>query len=685
MNRVYIFSRPCIPKVRVAGQEMDWKRLNTKWIHLDIESKELSLEYPRNTLSFILTGSTQFAIYKDELIPLKTSLNRILLISDIDNTLFNKTSQAKSAYHCFIRFWIENYEFSGSKLVYNTGRCLAAYNKDKDEFYEPDLLMSVLGNYAYKYDNDENLVLQESFDLFVEQFKNTDWDADEYYEDFKGFFPWITSCFISKDPYNLYFKIPRIENDERMDEISKHVKNENQRKINGKLMEAKTIITGQGSQDIWSLEIIPKFAGKGLAVRYAQWILGFSDFDTFTAGDSLNDKDAFKIQIRGVIVGNAEESLVQWYSKKQRNHLYLSSQHYALGIIDLLTTYNLQESPSKIYIYKPEFPNPSVLIQGKKKPLETFKQKWSCFETNQNSFELESPSLKFLEIPKPGRYALFDSTLIQITPNLSPILLVSDLDNTLFNDTEAGVTYYKDFLKFWLTFHEFNGSFLVYNTGRNMPHYLEDEYRLFKPDLILLCLSSFAYFYDKNLSLKQDLDLEKNNFSLKHDWDTSLFTEALCEKFNLNREVVIRSYDTYILLKLEEDFALQHYREIRTFSRNKEKKLINGRVFHAEVTLIQHNLIHERYLEIRPLFVGKGIGLRYAQKKFSFSNENIFAAGDSPNDIDSLKLPVNGIVMSNSEELLLEWFRKKIRKNLMISEEKWAKGLEIELEKRLII
>jgi hypothetical protein len=46
---------------------------------------------------------------------------------------------------------------------------------------------------------------------------------------------------------------------------------------------------------------------------------------------------------------------------------------------------------------------------------------------------------------------------------------------------------------------------------------------------------------------------------------------------------------------------------------------------------------------------------------------------------------VNGIVMSNSEELLLEWFRKKIRKNLMISEEKWAKGLEIELEKRLII
>jgi hypothetical protein len=159
MNRVFIFSRPVTPKVEVSGEEIGWKRLNFKWVYVDIESMELALIYDESRLEFKLSDSNQFAIYKGELLSLKTSPHRILLISDLDNTLYNHTDQGKSAYNDFIIFWIKNYEFNGSKLVYNTGRHLSEYNQDKIKFYEPDLLMSALGNYAYKYDENENLVL----------------------------------------------------------------------------------------------------------------------------------------------------------------------------------------------------------------------------------------------------------------------------------------------------------------------------------------------------------------------------------------------------------------------------------------------------------------------------------------------------------------------------------------------
>jgi HAD superfamily hydrolase (TIGR01484 family) len=314
-------------------------------------------------------------------------------------------------------------------------------------------------------------------------------------------------------------------------------------------------------------------------------------------------------------------------------------------------------------------PEIQVLVNGQEQVLKTFKQKWFYFNTSSKSFEIHSDSTKSFQIPSPGRYVFYDSELVSIKSNPSSILLVSDLDNTIFNETEKGLEYYKNFIKFWLIHFEFNGSFLVYNTGRSMPDYLEDIHRLYKPDMILMYLSTYAYVLDEFLGLKEDPGLRKYNSAYQHDWNTDLFNEALCEKYGISRDSVVRSYETYLLIKLEKNFALEKFKEIRTFARNKEKKcIINGSVFHAEIVIIKFNLVNERFYEIRPLFVGKGNGLRFAQKKFGFFDEDVFTAGDSPNDIDSLKVPVHGIVMKNGEELLLEWFGKKYRKHLVVSQ-----------------
>ena len=100
--------------------------------------------------------------------------------------------------------------------------------------------------------------------------------------------------------------------------------------------------------------------------------------------------------------------------------------------------------------------------------------------------------------------------------------------------------------------------------------------------------------------------------------------------------------------------------------------------------MLKLGMMGKRFLEIIPLFVGKGFGVRYAQRKYSFDDSCTFAAGDSPNDIDSLKLSVWGIAMENSEEMLMEWVKKKERSHLVVSNGKWARGLKNELEKRIV-
>ena len=682
MKRLYIYSRPEVPSVYINQAEASCQRLNQKWIYLNHDSSEVTIKYEHTSKTFLIPDHPQQAIYKDFLIKICNSPKRILLVTDLDNTIFNTTPAGLLAYETFIKTWLESFEFNGSKLVYNTGRCLREYNKDKDKLYEPDLVLSVLGNYCYKYNKESNLDLQDSLPLFVDEFKDDEWDAEVYYQDLVVNFPWVSNFFISLDPYNLYFKILNQDNLEKIQEIVNFVKID--RKVAGKVMKAKTILTSQGSSEVTSLEIIPKFAGKGLAVKYAQWLLGFSDWDTFLAGDSLNDKDALKLKVRGVIVGNAEESLLNWYRKKTRNQILHSDRKFALGVVDLLTRFNLYEHYSTVFIYRESEVQVRVTVMGQEVELKPFKNKWLYFRTAACKFCLDQGKSLEFELKDYARYAVYKQVLLRIENNLSPVLLVSDLDNTLFNESEEGIRCYEKFIEFWIVFHEFNGSVLVYNTGRNLPHYQEDEFRLFRPDLVILCLSSFAYFYDENCELKQDLGLRKVNSVKTHDWDTGLFTEWLCETFNLDRSVVFRSYDTYILLKLDEEFAINNYRTIRDFARNKTNQEKNGFVFHAKVTMIKHNLVNQRYFEIRPLFVGKGIGLKYAQKKFSFENESTYAAGDSPNDIDSLKLPVNSIVMANSEEMLLVWLGKKLRENKVLTKEPWALGLLNELQKKLV-
>ena len=683
MAKVFLPAKPKIPHVMQGDQEVTFKNFGSKWALAEVLAGELSIILDDEVTKYQLEDGFEYAIYKKELLKIDRSRNRVLLVTDLDGTMVGENNQIMEDYETFIKFWIKFYEFNGSKLVYNTGRLIDEYIRDQHLFYEPDLAVLLLGNYAYKFDKNGQPVLLDSFFEFLHQSKTHDWDVKAYYEEIIQKFPFLKDYFIQFDVDNLFFKLPSTLMSEYERSIISYCKNKEKRVIEGKCMIAKVIITSQGEKDVKLLEIIPAYSGKGLAVKYAQSLLGFIDEETFTAGDSLNDRHAFKTKdVKGVIVANSEITLIDWFNKKPRDNIYLSNEKWGLGVIDLLNKFSIRENSSTVFFYREKPDLIQVYENENEIEYKTFKQKWFYFVTDSKEFSIAGQTFT---LPTSGRYAIYKNELLEIKRNLFNILLVSDLDGTLIHSSAEGMQFYHDFIKFWIQYYEFNSSVLVHNTGRNLPDYNQESENFFRPDLLLLCLSNFAYTLSSDLSQLEDpFFIPFKNSIPKHDWDSILLTEIFKQKFNLKNENFQRIYDTYILAKVDSKLVKKRFKEIKELVQNKDNVCINGIVFKGKVRMLKLGMMGKRFLEIIPLFVGKGFGVRYAQRKYSFDDSCTFAAGDSPNDIDSLKLSVWGIAMENSEEMLMEWVKKKERSHLVVSNGKWARGLKNELEKRIV-
>lgn len=683
MSTIYLYSKKIELIVLVNESEVALSEFSTKWKYFQTSSENFIVKFNGKAVEYSLSTSENYAIYREQLIKLEPYPNRLLLATDLDKTIFHNTQEGLEAYSRFIHYWIAHFEFNGSKLVYNTGRSLAEYLPDIEHFYEPDLLITAISNFIYKFDQNGNAVLQESFHLFVEDFADSEWDSKLFCEILFEKFPCLREYIQAADPYNIFFLAPKEAVEGILKEFILFVRNNENIKINNRCFKGKTIVSTQGTADKIYLEVLPKFGGKGLGIKFAQYIFGFTTSETLIAGDSLNDKDSFKSGHQGVIVKNAEELLLAWYNKRERPNIILSNLKYADAVIDFITTESRRSGKlSTIFIY-PALP--PFLVNNTQLTLPRFKEKWSVFETDLLDFSISNPEVKTYTLQHPGRYAIYNNTLIPISNNLSRVLLVTDLDNTIFNSSPEGLAYYSNFIEFWIRHFEFNGSFLVYNSGRDYKSLLEDIHLLFLGDLHQLCLGNFAYILNRNLELIPDtgFGILKDNSGEKHDWDSQLLFDALKEKFNLTNEHLKVLYDTYFLLYVPKQITDENLPNIKKFIKNYENHEIGGRVFHGKVRMLSLGLEDFRYVEIIPLFLGKNLGVRFAQKKFSFGDENTYAAGDSLNDKDALKLPVNGIVMCNGEETLINWFRKKHRKNLTVTSEKYAFGLQTELQKAL--
>ena len=84
------------------------------------------------------------------------------------------------------------------------------------------------------------------------------------------------------------------------------------------------------------LDILPRRASKGKAIKYLKYKYEFPPSKVMVAGDSGNDEDMIKGNNNGLVVGNHSEELEKLKGKPR---VFFSSRNYAAGIIDGLVHY----------------------------------------------------------------------------------------------------------------------------------------------------------------------------------------------------------------------------------------------------------------------------------------------------------------------------------------------------------
>ena len=306
------------------------------WYLALIPELAFSVELNNKIIHYKIPSIGKYAIYNNELLPISNSYKKILLVSDVDGTLYKENAECLNALNSFNRFWISNFEFNGSKLVYNTGRSIAFYSEIKDILLIPDTIITVVGGYAYKFNEYKTPCLLEDYDLILNDYIHGDWDPFLIYQLLLEKFPCLAGCFANILSRRVLMIVPDAVINQYYEEISEFLQNKNREERKGKCMMSRIVYTHQWLVGEAFFEIMPIYSTKKLGVLYFQRKFGFSLENTLAAGDSMNDKELLKYCANSVLVGNAEPNIVKWVNKKNRPNVYHSQLSYANAIVEAL-------------------------------------------------------------------------------------------------------------------------------------------------------------------------------------------------------------------------------------------------------------------------------------------------------------------------------------------------------------
>jgi hydroxymethylpyrimidine pyrophosphatase-like HAD family hydrolase len=106
--------------------------------------------------------------------------------------------------------------------------------------------------------------------------------------------------------------------------------------------QAHIIYSGWG--DWRYVDVVAERGGKLEAIEWVRALYAIPAGRCMTAGDSLNDVEMFKGTSPGVIVGNAQQGLLQWwngYREEPPGRIVVARAPDALGIIEGLSRHGL--------------------------------------------------------------------------------------------------------------------------------------------------------------------------------------------------------------------------------------------------------------------------------------------------------------------------------------------------------
>lgn len=251
-------------------------------------------------------------------------MSQFLFVTDLDYTLVGNEEALKDLNQKLD----DHRQEYGTKIVYATGRSLTLYKELTQEqaLLEPDALITSVGTEIY----------------FDSNYESADGNWAEKLAD-----GWNREL-ISEIAGKFADLVLQQESEQRLFKVSYHLTEEAAVEVLPRLKSSlenhhlKFNLIYSGSND---LDILPRYADKGLAVKFLQQKWEINSQTTVVCGDSGNDIALFKVgEERGIIVGNARPELIAWYNANLTDYRYLATKHYAAGILEGLQYFNFVQN-----------------------------------------------------------------------------------------------------------------------------------------------------------------------------------------------------------------------------------------------------------------------------------------------------------------------------------------------------
>jgi len=273
---------------------------------------------------FCIFRKSFFPIKNHEFLREKMDDKAFIFFTDLDDTLFGNEEYLQE----FYEHWIPNCLFDvQKKLIYTTGRSYLSFCKleQTSEIIYPEYLICSNGTEIYHFDGEtneykldqewnENIMINWNHDLVLKEFQNVSWLLPNHNS--------------PHDSKSLRFYAEHEDIQEKLKDLEE---------IEARLAKNEIFISiyYSGHEKKRMLDVNSKRAGKGNASLYLMKKMGFKPEWTFGFGDSNNDLDLIRKCGKGILVGNSQKELLDFFTKNKdvETNIHISEFNYAKALL----------------------------------------------------------------------------------------------------------------------------------------------------------------------------------------------------------------------------------------------------------------------------------------------------------------------------------------------------------------